>query len=67
MKTSRRAPHRVDRSHVCLDNAVQTIYWTIKLGASEAELRRAIVAVGDDPQAVAGFARTLRVRRALVR
>ena len=67
MKTSARVPHRVDRSRVCLDNGVQTIYWTVKLGASEGELRRALVAVGNDPKAVAEFARTLRARRALVR
>ena len=65
--SSRRLPHRVDRSRVCLDNGVQTIYWTVKLGASELELRRAIVAVGNDPQAVAEFARTLRARRTPVR
>jgi hypothetical protein len=67
MTTSRRPTHRVDRTRVCLDNPVQTIYWTVKLGASEVELRRAVVAVGDDPKAVAEFARTLRARRALVR
>lgn len=55
--------HRVDRSRVCLDSPVQTLYWTVKLGATENELRRAVLAVGDDPQAVARFARGLRSRR----
>ena len=65
MDVTRHPPHRVDRSRVCLDNAVQTIYWTVKLGATEPELRRAIVAVGEDPKAVADFARSLRARRPL--
>jgi uncharacterized protein DUF3606 len=67
MSLSRQSPRRVDRSRVSLDNPVQTIYWTVKLGATELELRRAIVAVGNDPKAVAEFARALRERRPVVR